>query len=119
MHSNRNKIKDENGNYLCKNRYYIDKDFFYNNYLDNLVNGYKFSKKGFYEKFKKECIGEELYKFKRNRKNSSDEYFIELGDIELYRNAFNKLENYNYTYDEEYFSDSGSDYDSDYNSDEE
>jgi len=116
---NRNKIKDQNGKYLCRNINVIDKDFFYNNYLDNIVNGYKFSKKGFYEKFKKECIGDELFKFKRYRNQSKDKYFIELDDIEVYQQAFNKLENYTYIYDDDYASDTDSDYDSDYNSDDE
>ena len=109
---NRHKLKDENGYPLVEGyKIFYDKEFLYNNYLENTINGYKYSKQGFFEIFKNHCIGDKLFKQCRF-KGISNKYFFNIKDIEIYRNKFNELEEYNYEYDDY-------DYISDYESDDE
>lgn len=110
--NNRNRIKNKYGNYIVKTyRIFYEKDFLYNNYLDNTNNGYKYSKQMFFEKLK-ECIGEDLFKSFRHRGGCDDKYYMEIKPIKYYREYFNKNEEYDYEYDiYDYISDS--DYESD------
>ena len=61
-------------------------------------------------KFKNECIGEDLFKQTRNKKEK-DKYYFKIHDIKEYRETFNKLEEYDYEYEDyDYFSDCDSEY---------
>jgi len=109
--NNRHKIKNEYGDNIilgCKTLY--EKDFLFNNYIENTNNGYKYCKQIFFEKLK-EIMSDELFKSFRHRTNT-DKYYLEIQDIKLYREKFNENEEYNYQYDDcDYLSDS--DYESD------
>lgn len=108
--NNRHKIRNDNGELKVKHKIFYEKDFLYNNYLENTNNGYKYSKQVFFEKFKNECIGEDLFKQTRNKKEK-DKYYFKIHDIKEYRETFNKLEEYDYEYEDyDYFSDCDSEY---------
>lgn len=110
--NNRHKIKNENGQFIIDGyKVYYDKDFLYNNYIETTNNGYKYSKQQFFEKFKNECIGDDLFKQTRNKTNKQ-KYYFQIKDIESYRKQFNEFEEYDYEYDD-YDEISDDEYDSD------
>ena len=89
----------------------MEKQWIYKNYQDN-AKGYNFPNTSFWEKFKKYCISD----FKTVRHGDSQKRYIVMKDITEYQQTFNKLQNYEYNYnnceiinyssDDEYYTDS-------------
>ena len=96
---NGNKIKDENGDYIILDeKHFYKKEFIYDVYSEN-CDGYKLDKSHFWENMKRHCLNGLLnadHRFK-----GSNQRWLEIPDIELMRNKFNELQDYNYLYSED------------------
>tara|TARA_Y100000593_G_scaffold35639_1_gene69582 strand:+ start:408 stop:3041 length:2634 start_codon:yes stop_codon:yes gene_type:complete len=106
------KIKSSDGEYIIdKQLYLLEKQWIYKNYQDNAKDKYMVNTT-FWEKFKKYCVSD----FKTVRHGDSQKRYIVMKDITEYQQTFNKLQNYEYNYnnceiindssDDEYYTDS-------------
>lgn len=101
--TDKRKIKDQNGNEIVLDKKcFYEKDFVYSNYEQN-CNGYKLDKAHFWINYKKFCVNE-LMKEAQFCDNGTKKRYIMITDIADYRQEFNKLQEYEYEYNTEDFS---------------
>jgi len=95
--TDKRKVKDENGReIILDKKTFYEKDFVYSNYEEN-CNGYKLDKAHFWINYKKFCVGE-LMKEAQFSDGGAKKRYIMICDIEEYRKKFNELQEYEYEY---------------------
>tara|TARA_R110002153_G_scaffold274041_1_gene446814 strand:- start:2379 stop:4949 length:2571 start_codon:yes stop_codon:yes gene_type:complete len=97
--------KDINGvKIVLEKKLFYEKDFIYSNYEQN-SNGYKLDKAHFWINFNKHCVGKTLDIQLKQFNDSPRKRYIVIETIDKYREIFNELQDYNYTYDTENYDD--------------
>jgi len=101
--TDKRKVKDEKGKpIVLDKKCFYEKDFVYSNYEQN-CNGYKLDKAHFWINYKKFCVNE-LMKEAQFSDDGTKKRYIMICDIAEYRKEFNKLQEYEYEYNTEDFS---------------
>jgi len=101
--SDKRKVKDENGKeIILDKKTFYEKDFIYSNYEEN-CNGYKLDKAHFWINYKKFCVGE-LMKEAQFSDGGAKKRYIMISEIADYREKFNQLQEYEYEYNTDDFS---------------
>ena len=82
----------------------LEDHFIYSNYEQN-CNGYKLDKAHFWTNFNKHCVGKTMDIQLKQFNDSPRKRYIVIETIDKYREIFNELQDYNYTYDTENYDD--------------
>ncbi len=97
--SNKNKMKDDNGDVIILDqKHFYKKEFIYDVYSEN-CDGYKLDKSHFWENMKRHCLNGLMnadHRFK-----GSNQRWLEMPDLEAMRKKFNELQDYDYEYCED------------------
>tara|TARA_R110001632_G_scaffold46671_4_gene118505 strand:- start:1086 stop:3656 length:2571 start_codon:yes stop_codon:yes gene_type:complete len=102
--NDKRKVKDEDGRaVILDSKTFYEKDFIYSNYEEN-CNGYKLDKSHFWINYKKHCVDKLMVEAQLKDDDCIKKRYIIINDIDAYRNKFNELQEYEYEYSVEDFS---------------